>query len=227
MNQSSKLLIFTDEPALAGLLEGWIAPFGWQVRRMDMLLADPSPVAASPAPAIVLVDGRSRPERVLAVLRHIRGLPGPQAGVPILLCAPADGPDVTGVNDRIDLPMEEAICLEALQLWAGPLADHGYRDITDPRYRLTRLAGSVRADALMDNFAESLSAALDQIAQGGDLRKTAHQIVGMAGTIGYDQLGKAWTAVDRGVDDALEPARIMAENVLRSLRKPLAETAIK
>ncbi|CAN5144493.1 hypothetical protein BH10PSE12_BH10PSE12_16700 [soil metagenome] len=215
MNFNSILLILTSDMALADQLNKWLSPFGW---RCTWVTRTPLDGISTASPAVIVLDGRLGHAALRPVIRWTRDLAGPESGVPILLCGSANDPAMAGANDRIAFPLDQADCLDTLQLWAGPLADHGFRDMASPRYRLTRLAGSVRADKLLDGFTTALTDALTQIREGGDLKRHAHQIAGMAGTIGFADLGRAWSAVDRGAPEALDAARHMAEEVLRTLQ---------
>lgn len=215
MNFNSILLILTSDMALADQLNRWLTPFGW---RCTWVTRTPLDGIATATPAVIVLDGRLGHSTLRPVIRWTRDLAGSESGVPILLCASVDDPAMAGVNDRIAFPLDQTDCLDTLQLWAGPLADHGFRDMASPRYRLTRLAGSVGADKLLDGFTTALTDALAQIREGGDLKRHAHQIAGMAGTIGFTDLGRAWSAVDREAPEALDAARHMAEEVLRTLQ---------
>jgi hypothetical protein len=154
---------------------------------------------------------------IASTIGKIRDLPGFAAGAPALLYAEADFEPVGGVSDRIDPPLSEAGLVAAIENWAGPIRDHAYRHEDNPPYRMVRLAGRERASALFSGFGRSLSEALEALDEGQNITRIAHNIAGMAGTMGFAALSKQWSLVDHGDMTALPAARVAAERVLQTL----------
>jgi CheY-like chemotaxis protein len=216
MGSHDTFLLFSIDHALYRRICDWIEPAGWRcvsVGDEESLIA-----CASNGAAILLIDGRSDIEGLEAVVRVIRRLPGRDASLPILLLTQENGGRLPGANQVLTEPMTEEAFRQAVEQWAGPLDDSGFRDIGSNTYALTRLAGRDHAMRLLDNFAHSLAEALARIDAGGDVPSIAHQIAGIAGVVGYASLGAAWSAAVSGGAEELKAARLAAKDVLADLR---------
>lgn len=72
--------------------------------------------------------------------------------------------------------------------------------------RLEASFGRKPVHALLRGLAEQLDAAMKSLDQG-EAAPAAHRIAGVAGTLGFAALGRAWLSLSEGEDAAREPAR--------------------
>ncbi|MET0361707.1 MAG: hypothetical protein ABW048_08160, partial [Sphingobium sp.] len=108
-----------------------------------------------------------------------------------------------------------------MERWAGPLAEHDLRDLSSPHYRLIRLAGRDGAERLLRGFVQHVEAALTGLDGDEPVTTMAHQVAGLAGTLGYGELSALWSAVERGEAPDTGPARTATLAVLDALRRIL------
>ena len=215
MRDHSILSILSVDAELVERAAGWLAPYGWSCR--GGLEEDQAVTHIGEGAAIILLDGGMGAGIIASTIGKIRDLPGFAAGAPALLYAEADFEPVGGVSDRIDPPLSEANLVAAIENWTGPVKDNAYRHEANPPYRMVRLAGRERASALFSGFARSLAEALEALDEGQNITRIAHNIAGMAGTMGFAALSKQWSRVDHGDMTALPAAREAAERVLQTL----------
>ncbi|HEX7783135.1 MAG TPA: hypothetical protein VF509_10045 [Sphingobium sp.] len=215
MDDRSTLSILTRDVFLVEQVAGWLTPHGWFCQASH----DEEQAVAHihDGAAIILLDGAMGVEIIASTIGRIRELHGFVAGTPTLLYAEADFEPVAGVSNRIDPPLSEVGLVAGIEDWVGRVGDHGFRHADNPPYRMMRLAGRERASALFVGFARSLSEALDALNEGQNITRIAHNIAGMAGTMGFAALSKQWSAVDHGDMSALPQARDMAQHVLHTL----------
>jgi two-component system OmpR family response regulator len=217
MTQHSMLSIFSHNAALHGQVAACLAPFFWSCHQA---LNEETAVAhvRDDDAAIILFDGDIGIEAVNSTIRQIRALLGFAAGIPTILLAEADFESVGGLSDRMDPPLDSKGIVAAIENWVGPIDNHGFRHAENPQYRMMRLAGRERAALLFSGFAQSLADALRAIDEGQSITRVAHNIAGMAGTMGYTSLSRQWSAVDHGDMSALPAARDAALSVLNTLK---------
>ncbi|CAN5178130.1 hypothetical protein BH10PSE13_BH10PSE13_15230 [soil metagenome] len=222
----SRLLLLGSDAILRAAIEDWLAPIGWicvASASPDALFdadADAPSHAHARIPALALLDGRDVDAAGGARwIAAVRALPGIGAGTPVLLLADAAAPSCAGVVGRIDLPLDRVVARPTLEQWAGPLADHGFRDGGNPHYRLVRLAGRVQADDLISGFADHLEDALARAGRGESLRPIAHRIAGLAGLIGFGELTPLWSALDH--DPSADPTAALdaSRTILGGIRR--------
>lgn len=217
MSDHSILSILSSDAELIERAAGWLAPYGWSCRGGSN--EDEAVTHIGEGAAIILLDGDMGAALIASTIGKMRDLPGFAAGAPALLYAEADFEPVGGVSDRIDPPLSEASLVAAIENWAGPVRDHDFRHEDNPPYRMVRLAGRERASALFTGFARSLAEALEALDEGQNITRIAHNIAGMAGTMGFAALSRQWSLVDHGDMTALPAAREAAERVLETLNK--------
>jgi len=205
---------------LHAAIDDWLAPLGWIAANAARPDAISGLQFGDRTPALVLLDGRmaAGEEKGARWIAAVRALSGLAAGTPILLMADGAAPMCAGVAGRIDLPLDPVAARPVLEQWAGPLADHGFRDVGNPHYRLIRLAGRAQADALVKGFAEHLEDALACAGRGDPLGGIAHRIAGLSGLVGFGELTPLWSLLDR--DESADPASALhaSRAVLEAIR---------
>jgi len=201
----STALLYGADSALTSAVLGLLIPEGWTVCSAT-LVADALAVVDETV-ALVVLDANA--DGAAALLGAIRALPQPMAGVPILQ---SGGERLSGVTAM--LPNNSATQAATIQRFAGALADHALRRPPySPFYTLVRLLGTDDAAAMIARFADALRAA---IAGESPTKDEAHRLAGLAGAIGYRELGDAWSAAEHGGADAIA-------NALATSRATLAE----
>jgi hypothetical protein len=178
-----------------------------------------APAPDSAPPAVVLLDPDGDATACLAALRALPGLWG---NAPVLGVGPLRDAGAPPVAGWIELPLDEAAAIAAIEEWTGPLADRAWRDPDDPGYRLVRLVGMTRATAMLGRLAVQLAEALTRLAEPGDpavLRGLAHRVAGIAGLYGFADLGEAWLKVERGESGAEAVAAEAARVALAVIRR--------
>ncbi|HEX7820432.1 MAG TPA: hypothetical protein VF463_07415 [Sphingobium sp.] len=209
-------MILHREDGLCGFWRRWLEPLGWTCDCRGA--GDDFMLAADDCPALIMMDAALEAKLRTAFLSTLRAMPGPVAGTPVLLLADADAPGQNGAQGRIGLPLRREHALGVIEHWAGPLEDHIFRDLSSPHYRLVRLAGRTSADRLLLSFANHVEAALGRLDGTQDIARAAHDIAGLAGTLGYGELSRLWSAVERGESVDPAEARTATHAVLDTLK---------
>ncbi|MCE7796648.1 Hpt domain-containing protein [Sphingobium sufflavum] len=212
---SHAILLLADD-ILKAQFRQWLEPHGWvcDFRDTDEELR----LSPDDAPAIVLMDAAIDGDRLAGHLAAIRATAGPAAGTPVLLLAPPGHAGVKGVSGRIDTPPDRERAIALIAHWTGPLDDHGFRDLSAPHYRLVRLAGQESAARLLLSFAGHAEAALARMDAGEDVKRAAHDLAGLAGTLGFGALSAAWSAIERDESDDPDAARAATRATIQSLK---------
>ena len=212
----SLLLIAGGDEALRTRAESMLGT-GWTVVRQS----DPAAISAfalGSQPAAILVDANV--SFALGTVAAIRLLPPPANGTPILTLGGTS--PLSGAGGHIATLFSEAEFLALLRQWAGPLDDHALR--AEPwnfRYRLIRLIGLENGDAMLRRLRDALMQVVDGAAGEPN---SPHRLAGIAGLCGFPELGRLWTAVDRGEDDALPPAIEGSRRCIAQIARELRET---
>jgi hypothetical protein len=210
--KKSQLLTFSDDESLSSLVRTILAPFGWSCPREEALGPVLDRLARS-STAAILIDGRTAhaPETVEA----IRGLSPPLNGTPILIIGRAQ---TSGAGGVLPYPLEEGRFLDLLSHWTGPLDNHGLREEPwNARYRMIRLLGLEAADGMLERLRDTLAEALTSDTEN----LSAHRLAGIAGMYGFNELGEAWSRVDRGEDSALAAAIIASRETVAEIDRLL------
>ncbi len=220
MNQSgdflgSVALVLSDDRTICVLLDQWFEPAGW---RFDCIAPDDDLSRHADGLALVIIDRAVDAMVRTEFVAKIRAMPGPIAGTPLLLLCDPDSPAQAGVAGRIERPLQRDDVAEAMEIWAGPLEDHLFRTPSNPLYRLVRLAGRTSAGRLFASFADHAESALASLDRGEDVKRTAHNIAGLAGTMGFADVSRLWSAIERDESADLEEARIATRAVLEDVR---------
>lgn len=182
-------------PQLAGLLQS----SGWVIEEIDEVAGVRRCFQHCPdqPPALAWLDGRIDGDARHEWIAALRALPGLWGGTPLLLTGPGTGPLPPGVSGRIAATEDAAEVRRAIEEWTGPLSDAGLRASGDPLYRLTRLMGGSRARAILRRFADALAHAEVEAVNNTLSRDEAHRMAGLAGMLGFEEIGRAWQEVER------------------------------
>lgn len=217
MRNSSAIILFTDDPALPSQMSHMLETDGWRCSTTS----DIGEVInwASEQADMLLIDGRNALAACATLVARVRALEGFASSLPILLYADEPEEECRGINDRLAPPLDETALRAAIEYWAGPVGDHGYRDPEAPHYRLIRLGGREMMTSTFERFAVSLDDALTRIEKGEAPRPIAHQIAGIAGMMGYAKLGQIWSLVDQGMTKNLPDAQAATRDVLARLNR--------
>ena len=219
MTARSVLLVASDDCALVTAVRETVEPHGWSCAAFpeDAELS----VAMAVAPAVVVVDQRSR--QAPSLIAAIRSMAAPANGTPILTVGDADR-GAAGSGGQLHLPLDPAALLALLRQWAGPIEDHALR--SEPwhfRYRLLRLLGLDEADAMLARLRDSLSEAVER-GQADGTAIAAHRLAGLAGICGFGELCQALSRVDRHEAGALAAAIDQSRLVIAQLDAALMAT---
>jgi CheY-like chemotaxis protein len=193
---TSQVLVIGHDKALKMLLDDWLSVFGWTCVQWDMS-QDFGKISHS-AKALILLDGRMDARAWRNMVAHIRGSENVIAGAPIVLLCDTEIEPENGVSGCLTLPLSRERLMDTVAHWCGSLHDHAFRSLANPHYRLVRLSGQTVADELILSFADHLEEALTYLDERNPDPRVPHQIAGLAGMIGYDDLSRAWRALDAG-----------------------------
>ncbi len=209
-------MLISSDAVLIERIRSWLDPWGWSCPQINP--GSPIDPAIAGSAALVLLDGRSESADLQALVQQARALPGKASSLPLFYHADQAG---TGANAWVPVPLEREAFLALVEEWAGSVEDTDFRRLNAPRYMLTRLAGRERAEAMLGRFVQSLIKAL-AAADGNGEPVSAHHVAGLAGVMGYTDLGKAWADVDADGASAFPRARVMSLQVLEELRSVVA-----
>jgi len=145
---------------------------------------------AQQLPDLVVVDPALEASAPYPILQALRGLPWPGGGMPMVALSTA----TVDHNDLFDAVLPDIAdptgMAVAIMAWS-PIG------LLDGITRLAGVFGEREIDALVVRFRRQLAgaiAALDTIPDP----IAAHQIAGIAGTLGFSRLGQSWLAVSEG-----------------------------
>ena len=86
-----------------------------------------------------------------------------------------------------------------------------------PAARLAAIFGAAEVASLIDRFRQQLQEALIPPDPAGSHRPRAHQIAGVAGTLGFAEVSRTWLAVAEGDNSSWGAARIAARKALAQI----------
>jgi hypothetical protein len=181
----STAVLFGTDAKIIVTLAAALRAHGWQVTTtVD------GGTALAPDTALVVID--TTVSGAAGFLNGLRSLAPPASGVPVLQHG---GTRLFGASAM--LPQDDEMTpIGAVESFTGALSDHALRRWPfSPFYRLARLLGTRDAAAMMDRFAESLKAAL---ARTPPSYEEKHRLAGLAGAVGYGELGLAWRNAEHG-----------------------------
>jgi CheY-like chemotaxis protein len=192
---TSIAILFSEDAERTATWVSALAPHGWRT----IITADPADALAALTPDVALVLLDARVADAADVLRRLRAEQQPAGGVPVLQHGGARWDGTSASLPAADSPPS---LIAAIELFTGALGDHALRAAPfSPFYRLVRLIGARDAAGIIARFADALRTTL---ADGTSSPDQAHRLAGLAGAIGYTDLGMAWRAAeqDRAASDA-------------------------
>ncbi len=166
--------------------------------------------------ALVLMDIQMPDMDGFEAARAIRAGDGPAAAVPILAFTALRREDAigraeaAGMDGFIAKPFTAEALIAAAELWRPDNAAH-------PAARLASIFGAAEIASLIERFRLQLQEALVSPDPAGSHRPRAHQIAGVAGTLGFADVSRTWLAVAEGDDSSWEAARIAARKALAQI----------
>lgn len=197
---NGRLLILSDDEALADRVAAAVSRFGWNCEVSSALPGLLGRLQGT-APAAVLVDAAA--PHADEAGSAIRSLPAPFNGTPILTLG-GEAAVAAGAGGHLGGPFDDAALLDLLRRWAGPLDAGALRAVPwTARYRLIRLLGLDAADAMLLRLRDTLAEAI--AAPAGE-PVSAHRLAGVAGLCGFAELGQTWSRAERREDGALAAA---------------------
>lgn len=173
-------------------------------------------LAVRPVPDLVIVMLDERPRDHLLLARQIRALPGPIGTVPVLAYATADLDETVLRDNGIDAVLPTRCSFAEIADTVAGWSPAGWLD------GITRLAaafGAAEIAPIVAAFHTQIGEAVAELDHRIN-RTTAHQIAGIAGTLGFHRLGQSWLAVSEGDETMRDSARRDARVALHALNRP-------
>ncbi|SDA35143.1 hypothetical protein [Sphingomonas sp. NFR15] len=205
---TSSAILYGDDARMAAAVRPLLEPCGWAVHATS----DAAVAVARLDDTVALLMLDARAAGAAALLADIRARPHPAASVPVLQWGGAGLPAMGA-----PAPDDGAALAAAIAHVTGALSDHALRRMPhSPFYRLVRLLGTEDAVAMIDRFAGTMRAALTAPVITPDL---AHRLAGIAGAIGYPDLGRAWGAAEHGGAYAIERAMAASRATLAVIER--------
>lgn len=173
-------------------------------------------LAVRPVPDLVIVMLNERPRDHLLLARQIRALPGPIGTVPVLAYAAADLDETVLRDNGIDAVLPARCSAAEIADRVAGWSPAGWLD------GITRLAaafGAAEIAPIVAAFHTQIGEAVAELDHRTN-RTTAHQIAGIAGTLGFHRLGQSWLAVSEGDETMRDSARRDARVALHALNRP-------
>ncbi len=163
--------------------------------------------------ALLLMDIQMPGMDGFETARLIRAGNGPVAAIPILALTALPREDAigrvgaSGMDGFIAKPFTAEELIAATEPWRPDAAGH-------PAARLASVFGAAEIASLIDRFRQQIQDALTPPEPTGSYRSRAHQIAGVAGTLGFADVSRTWLAVAEGDDASWGAARIAARKAL-------------
>lgn len=216
---SSTAIILYENNILCGICCQWLEPLGWTCE--CRALTNDLVLAPDDCPSLILIDGGIAFEKRVKFLSSLRAMPGLLAGTPVFLATKEGIAGQNGITGQIKLPLRSEQAAEVVEQWVGALGDHGFRNLSSPHYRLVRLVGRTSADQLLQRFADHIETTLSRIDGNENIQQAAHDIAGLAGTLGFGELSALWSAIDRDEMPDFAATQSATQAVLDDLKRLL------
>ena len=218
MQNKPAILVVDDEAVNRGIAVAMLTAAGW---RVDEVADGPAAIRAvrDGHYALVLMDIQMADMDGFEATTEIRRSESASAAVPIVAFTAMQQEEVAarlqavGMDGLIIKPFTASTLIAAVEPWRPD-------GVSPPVRRLASIFGEAEVASLIERFREQLSEALAP-ADAARHRGRAHQIAGIAGTLGFSEVSRTWLAVAEGDDSCWPAARIAARKALaQSLPKP-------
>ncbi len=211
MDKPPAILVVDDEAVNRSIASTILTSAGWHVDEVE----DGSIAIGAVqdrAYAVVLMDIQMPGPNGFEVTEAIRKGGSIAAAVPIIAFTALPREDAigrviaSGMDGLISKPFTAATLTSAVEPWRPSGASH-------PAVRLATIFGEAEIASLIKRFRQQL---LDALAptDAGQHRVRAHQIAGVAGTLGFTEVSRTWLAVAEGDDSSWGAARVAARKAV-------------
>lgn len=215
MDNIPAILVVDDEIVNRSIAAAVLESAGWQV---DEVENGPAAIRAvrDGRYALVLMDIQMPGMDGFEAARAIRAGHGATAAVPILAFTALQREDAIGRVEAVGMdgfiakPFTADALIAAAEPWRPDMGGH-------PAARLASIFGTAEVASLIDRFRQQLQDALAPPDPTGSHRPRAHQIAGVAGTLGFAEVSRTWLAVADGDDSCWAAARIAARKALAQI----------
>lgn len=215
MDNTPAILVVDDEIVNRSIAAAVLRSAGWHV---DEVADGPAAIhkVREGRYALVLMDIQMQGMDGFEAARAIRAGIGPAAAVPILAFTALRREDAIGrveaseMDGFIAKPYTAEALIAAVEPWRPDAAGHAAA-------RLATIFGAAEVASLIDRFRQQLQDALTSPDPTGSHRPRAHQIAGVAGTLGFADVSRTWLAVAEGDDSSWDAARIAARKALAQI----------
>lgn len=215
MDNMHVILVVDDEIVNRSIAASVLRSAGW---RVDEVEDGPSAIRAvrDGRHALVLMDIQMPGMDGFEATRVIRAGIGTTAAVPILAFTALRREDAigraeaAGMDGFIAKPFTADTLIAAAEPWRPDGGGH-------PAARLATIFGAAEIASLVDRFRQQLQDALSPPDPAGSHRPRAHQIAGVAGTLGFAEVSRTWLALAEGDDSCWAAARIAARKALAQI----------
>lgn len=215
MDNTPAILVVDDEIVNRSIAAAVLRSAAWQVDEVE------------DGPAAIRIAGRGRYAVILMDIqmpgmdgfeaaRAIRAGCSANAAAPILAFSAlrredaVERAEAAGMDGFIAKPFTANELIAAVEGWRPETGRH-------PTARLASIFGAAEIASLIDRFRQQLQDALTPPDPTGAHRPRAHQIAGVAGTLGFADVSRTWLAVAEGDDSSWAAARIAARKALAQI----------
>ncbi len=215
MNECYTILVVDDQSVSRSIATAILSSAGWQVDETDSGAGAVAAVGRK-AYALVLMDIEMPGQDGFGAARAIRSSGGYAAAVPIIAFTALRPEDVldrirsTGMDGLITKPFTAETLIAAVEPWRPTIAGHAVG-------RLATIFGEKEIAILLGRFRQQLGEALVAPDTAGERRARAHQIAGIAGTLGFPDVSQTWLDVASGSESAWTAATSAARKAIAHL----------
>jgi DNA-binding response OmpR family regulator len=221
MSQLPRLLISDPDEARQSWMRGVLEPAGWHVDRAGRLRdADARMMLRHCALLLVNIDDEAHGG--LADVAALRREAAPGGSVPVLGIAAEPMPEARvhaeGLDGLVVFPCAGAELVAAAEMWR-------LQEAVNPRERLAAVLPAPALDAMFARLRAEIADAVHELDRGDVDRDRAHRLAGLAGTLGFTAVHKAWAALSDGDEADPARARIVARLAIVVLDRDAAAAA--
>lgn len=220
MDKPPAILVVDDETVNRSIAATVLAAAGWRVDEAESGAAAIRAVLGG-GYALVLMDINMPDMDGFEATAAIRAGDDGTATVPILAFTALppetmiDRLKPARMDGLISKPFTGEGLIAAVEPWRPSV------DISSTR-RLAAIFGQAEIATLLDRFRQQLGEALVLLDSDGEQRVRAHQIAGVAGTLGFEEVSRTWLALAEGDETSRDAARIAARKALTQVSPDMA-----